>query len=94
MELGISPIVTASMICQIFAGAQIIRVDFNVKEDRVLFEQVQKILGLIMAVCEAIAYTYSGMYGDTSEIGTFKCILIIVQLTFSGFIVMLLDDML
>jgi len=47
-----------------------------------------------MSVCEAIAYTYSGMYGSIEEIGTFTAILIILQLTFSGLVVMLLDDML
>lgn len=37
MELGISPIVTASMIMQLLAGSKIIEVNQSVKEDRELF---------------------------------------------------------
>ena len=42
MELGISPIVTSSMIMQMLAGAHIIEVDYSVKEDRALFSGAQK----------------------------------------------------
>jgi len=42
MELGISPIVTASMIMQLLAGVKIIEVDQNLKEDRMLFSAAQK----------------------------------------------------
>lgn len=38
----------------------------NFKYDRMLFENTSKLLGILMALCEAIAYTYSGMYGDIS----------------------------
>jgi len=37
MELGISPIITSGMICQLLAGAKIIDVDQKSKEDRELF---------------------------------------------------------
>ncbi len=33
MELGISPIVTSGMIMQLLAGANLIEVDFSLKED-------------------------------------------------------------
>ena len=36
MELGISPIVTASLVIQLLAGSRIIQVDNSVKEDRAL----------------------------------------------------------
>ena len=42
MELGIGPIVTAGMVMQLLAGAKIIDVDQNVKEDRILYEGAQK----------------------------------------------------
>jgi protein transport protein SEC61 subunit alpha len=42
MELGISPIVTSSMIMQLLAGVKIIEVDQTLKEDRVLFSAAQK----------------------------------------------------
>ena len=42
MELGISPIVTSGMIMQLLAGANLIDVDFSLKEDRALFGAAQK----------------------------------------------------
>jgi protein transport protein SEC61 subunit alpha len=42
MELGISPIVTSGMIMQLLAGANLIDVDFFLKEDRGLFSGAQK----------------------------------------------------
>jgi hypothetical protein len=42
MELGITPVLTSGMIMQLLAGAQLVEVDFNLKEDRVLFSAAQK----------------------------------------------------
>ena len=42
MELGITPIVTSGMIMQLLAGANLIDVDFSLKDDRVLFIGAQK----------------------------------------------------
>lgn len=42
MELGISPIVTSGMIMQLLAGAKLIEVNKNLKEDRDLFEGATK----------------------------------------------------
>jgi protein transport protein SEC61 subunit alpha len=42
MELGITPIVTSGMIMQLLAGANLIEVDFTLKEDRALFSAGQK----------------------------------------------------
>lgn len=45
-------------------------------------------------MCEAFAYVWSGMYGDVDKIGAGNSILIILQLTFAGVIIMMLDEML
>lgn len=42
MELGITPIMSSGTIMQLLAGAQIITIDQNVKEDRILFNGAQK----------------------------------------------------
>lgn len=42
MELGITPIVTSGMIMQLLAGANLIEIDFTLKEDRALFSGAQK----------------------------------------------------
>ena len=42
MELGISPIVTSGMIIQLLASANLIQVDFSLREDRALYGGAQK----------------------------------------------------
>ena len=42
MELGITPIITSGMIMQLLAGANLVEVDFSLKEDRALFSGAQK----------------------------------------------------
>ena len=93
MELGISPLVTSSMIMQLLAGAKLIKVDQNVREDKELFDGAQKLIGIFIAFGQAFAYTWSGMYGDLNEIGAGNAILIVIQLTGASIITILLDDM-
>jgi len=94
MELGISPIVTSGLVMQLLAGSRIIEVNYNVKEDRALFNGAQKLFGILITVGEAIAYVVSGMYGDLGTIGAGNAILIITQLFFAGIIVIILDELL
>ena len=49
---------------------------------------------MILAFGEAFAYVWSGSYGNIEQIGAGNAILIVIQLTASGFIVILLDEML
>ncbi len=94
MELGISPIVTSGMIMQVLAGTRIIEVDQSLKADRELYEGATKLFGILITFGEAIAYVFSGMYGDINLIGVTNCMLLIFQLVFAGILVMLLDEVL
>ncbi|PPQ91141.1 hypothetical protein CVT25_012613 [Psilocybe cyanescens] len=53
MELGITPIITLGMIMRLLAGANLIDVDFNLKQDRALFRGAQKMFALIIALGQA-----------------------------------------
>lgn len=66
----------------------------SAKEDRELFQCAQKLFGLIITVGEALAYLLSGMYGDLSDLGLINSVLILMQLTTAGVIVILLDELL
>lgn len=66
----------------------------NSKEDKALYKGAEKLLGLLIALFESVAYVYSGMYGDMAQLGAGNAILLIIQLTFSGVIVLLLDELL
>ncbi|KAL5732168.1 Protein transport protein Sec61 subunit alpha [Ranunculus cassubicifolius] len=94
MELGITPIVTSGLVMQLLAGSKIIEVDNSVREDRALLNGAQKLLGILIAVGEAVAYVLSGMYGSVAQLGVGNAILIIVQLCFAGIIVICLDELL
>jgi len=92
MELGISPIVTSSMIAQLLIGLKILDVG-ETPAEKALFEAVQKLLGFIITFAQSIFYVMSGMYGSPSEIGVVKTLLLILQLNVSGMIVVLLDEL-
>jgi len=94
MELGISPIVTSGLVMQLLAGAKIIEVDQSDKEDRNLFNGAQKLFGMIITIAQATAYVLSGMYGDLAVLGLGNAFLIVLQLFFSGIIVLILDELL
>ena len=94
MELGISPIVTSSMIMQLLAGAKLIEVNQNSEEDQEIFNGAQKLFGIIMTVGQAVVYVLSGMYGSPADLGIVVCFLIVVQLVVAGLIVLLLDELL
>lgn len=94
MELGISPIVTTSMVLQFLAGSRVIEVDQGIKEDRVLFQATQKFCGLAFTVIQAAMYVGSGMYGEPSTLGGPVCFFIVFQLTFAGGLVIMIDELL
>ncbi|GJT51847.1 transport protein Sec61 subunit alpha-like protein [Tanacetum coccineum] len=80
MELGITPIVTSGLVMQLLAGSKIIKVDNNVREDRALLNGDQKLLGILIAIGEVVAYVLSRMYDSVGQLGVGNAILIIVQL--------------
>lgn len=94
MELGISPLVTSSMIIQFFVGAKLININPSVQEDKQLLNTAEKLFGLLMTIGEACAYVLSGMYGRIWDIGIINASLLIAQLIMAGIIVLLLDEML
>src|SRR6266487_19205 len=58
MHLGIGPIVTASIIMQLFAGAKIINLDLQDDEDKSVYQGTQKFLVITMIFVEAVPQVY------------------------------------
>ncbi|KAM9895208.1 hypothetical protein OXX80_007244 [Metschnikowia pulcherrima] len=94
MELGITPIVSASMVFQLLQGTKLIHVDMTKKEDREQFQTAQKLFAIVLAVGQATVYVLTGMYGPPKTLGTGVCLLLVLQLVFAGIIVILLDELL
>src|SRR2546430_885907 len=67
MHLGIGPIVTASIIMQLFAGAKIINLNLQDDEDKSVYQGTQKFLVIVMIFVEAIPQ----VFGFLTPAGTF-----------------------
>ncbi|KAL5475025.1 hypothetical protein EMCRGX_G027072 [Ephydatia muelleri] len=93
MELGITPIVTSSLIMQLLAGAKLIEVG-DTPKDRALFNGAQKLFGMIITLGQATVYVLTGMYGLPGDLGAGICMLIVLQLVCAGLVVLLLDELL
>jgi preprotein translocase subunit SecY len=107
MHLGIGPIVTASIIMQLFVGAKIIKLDLTNDEDKAVYQGSQKFLVIIMILVEAIPQVFgylvpsdtliTGLNGVTGADGIFSGtnlarIIIIVQLFIGSYLVFLMDE--
>ena len=97
MHLGIGPIVTGSIIMQLFAGAKIIRLDLSNTEDKAMYQGVQKLLVLIMIPIESIPQTYGFLDPTQDLINSYGLgwanFVIVAQLFAGSYLVFLLDEL-
>ena len=97
MHLGIGPIVTGSIIMQLFAGAKIIRLDLSNSEDKAMYQGVQKLLVLIMIPIESIPQTYGFLDPQEFLIDSYGLgwanFVIVAQLFAGSYLVFLLDEL-
>ncbi len=104
MHLGIGPIVTASIIMQLFVGAKIVNLDLTNDEDKAIYQGTQKLLVIIMIFVEAIPQVFGYLQPSNSFVkgldsfapghGLFLAQLIIVlQLFFGSYLVFLMDEL-
>lgn len=94
MELGVSPIITSSMIFQFLQGTQLLSIQMDNKKDRELYQVAQKVCAIILTFGQALVVVISGNYGKPSDLGIAISLLLIFQLMFASFIVLLLDELL
>jgi preprotein translocase subunit SecY len=98
MHLGIGPIVTASIILQLFVGAKIIKLDLTKKEDKAIYQGSQKILVIVMIIVEAVPQIFGylapseGLIGAVGGVGLANLI-IVFQLIIGALIVFFMDEL-
>ncbi len=91
ITLGIGPIVTASIILQLLVGSKIIPWNLRTTEGKIKFQGTQKLLTVFFCVFEAVAYVMFGAIQPVNaELGTLG--MIILQLTFGGMLILLMDE--
>jgi len=93
MELGISPIVTSSLVMQLLSGAKLISAGED-EDSKNCMRALEKLVGMIITIGQGSAYIFSGMYGDIRELGWGNASLILLQLFVAGVLVLCLDEML
>jgi len=97
MHLGIGPIVTGSIIMQLFAGAKIIRLDLQDGQDKQVYQGVQKILVLLMIPVESIPQVYGFLDPSQTMVENYgegwANFLIVMQLFIGSYLVFLLDEL-
>ncbi|MCK5309159.1 MAG: preprotein translocase subunit SecY, partial [Thermoplasmata archaeon] len=96
MHLGIGPIVTGSIIMQLFVGAKIIKLDLSDEEDKAVYQGVQKFLVIVMIVVESIPQVFGYLMPSENLItnvgDSWAKFIIVAQLCFGSYLVFLMDE--
>jgi len=97
MHLGIGPIVTASIILQLFVGAKIIKLDLQKKEDKAIYQGSQKVLVIVMIVVEAVPQIFGYLQPSdalqTAVGGEWAAFVIVIQLIIGALLVFFMDEL-
>lgn len=91
ISLGIGPIVMASIILQLLVGAKLLPLDMTKPEGREKFQGLQKIMTIFFCFFEGAAYVLLGAITPL-EATPFMAAVLIFQLAFGGFLVLLMDE--
>ncbi|MCL2786281.1 MAG: preprotein translocase subunit SecY [Methanomassiliicoccaceae archaeon] len=96
LHLGIGPIVTASIIMQLFVGAKIIKLDLTNREDKACYQSFLKLLVIMMIVVEAVPQVFGYLEPSNKFVNSFGLGgargLIVLQLFIGSYIVFLMDE--
>ncbi len=108
MHLGIGPIVTGSIVLQLFTGAKIINLDLSKSEDKAIYQGTQKILVILFIFVESIPQVFGFLEPDvafaawfvnagwplagTDGLGWARSF-IVIQLALGAIVVFLMDEL-
>lgn len=104
MDLGIGPIVTASIVMQLFAGAKIFNLDLQDSKDKAIYQGVQKLMIILMIFVESIPQAFGYLVPDPTLVSTLSHFapgygvflaqtIIIAQLFMGTYLVFLFDEL-
>ncbi len=103
MHLGIGPIVTGSIIMQLFTGAKIINLDLTDDEDKGMYQGAQKVVVVAMIFVEAIPQVFGYLSPDANLVASLNSFspgnglliansFIVAQIVFGSYLVFLMDE--
>lgn len=91
LTLGIGPIVTASIILQLFVGSKLVNWNLQDPKDKIKFTSTQKLLTIFFCFFEAGAYVLTGAIPPVDN-SLFMITIVILQLAAGGILVMFMDE--
>ncbi|MFC7202278.1 preprotein translocase subunit SecY [Haloferax namakaokahaiae] len=100
LQLGIGPIVTASIVLQLLGGADLLGLDTNDPRDQILYQGLQKLLVVVMIVLTGLPMVFAGGFlpADTQVaqslgigVGGVKT-LIFAQIAVGGVLILFMDE--
>ncbi len=95
LTAGIGPIVLASIFLQLFVGAGLIKLNLQDKKDKQKFQEVQKIVAILLAFIEAIIFMItSRVFLDQGLLAQYPFLpaLVVLQIALGSIIVLYLDE--
>jgi preprotein translocase subunit SecY len=100
MQLGIGPIVTASIVLQLLNGADLLGLDTSQPRDQMIYQGLQKALVLVMICLTGLPMVFLGGFlppsaalGQSLGIGSFGVRwLIFLQIAVGGILVLYMDE--
>ncbi|MFC7323222.1 preprotein translocase subunit SecY [Halorubrum rutilum] len=100
LQVGIGPIVTASIVLQLLGGANLLGLDTDDPRDQVLYQGLQKLLVIIVTALTAAPMVFTGGFlpadsavGQALGIGTFGVqALIFAQIFVGGVLLLFMDE--
>ncbi|MFD1514848.1 preprotein translocase subunit SecY [Halomarina rubra] len=100
LQLGIGPIVTASIVLQLLGGANLLGLDTSDPRDQALYQGLQKLLVVVMIFLTGIPLVFlgnflpaSGQIASSLGVSTFamQC-LIFTQIAIGGLLILFMDE--
>lgn len=99
VQLGIGPIVTASIILQLLVGADIVKLDLSDPKDQSIFQGVQKLLVLVMIVMTAVPQLIGGFMLPDLELANVLGVsvnvilwMLFIQVAIGGILILFMDE--
>ncbi len=100
MQVGIGPIVTASIVLQLLGGADLLGLDTqNNPRDQVLYQGLQKLLVVIMTALTALPMVFAGFLQPSADIAAQLGVtvsmlqwLIFLQVFVGGILILFMDE--
>ncbi|WP_394741730.1 preprotein translocase subunit SecY [Natronococcus roseus] len=101
LQVGIGPIVTASIVMQLLGGANLLGLDTDDPRDQVLYQGLQKLLVIIMTALTALPMVFAGGFlpvqqslslGGLTFDSTQLQVLMFLQIFMGGVLILYMDE--